>query len=654
MSPPTNQASRTRSRSVVCVGVLLTTFVLALLDLGRACTYPPRISLGSGGLAFLAVGSAAGALLGCVSLLLREELQSRLARFGVAGSATLGVLDALALLLLGFFAQDPRNATANVRVLVTVGIVVGLVASHWFWWTQSRRLPGWLRPCCALAGVGVCAWMLKQLRWNGDDWLRLALHLVLAVCALELVRLRQVWLRPRRVIIVMAFAALTLLGAPVMLRASPGARLALHHRSSHVRSWVHAHELLFDRDRDGAVALFGGSSQPPTARRGQEASAKPAAPSRSRLFGVAAGADVLLLSIDSFRWDGVRELSELREALGSHLLFETAVSPAGATKESLSSTLRGRAVRQLKFEAGPQTGGLILWRDPHPTLAHLLQPAGYRAVTVPTNHYGDPRSGVQSGFESIWVANFDARHHFPQKPPHTQNFVSTREALPVLLEAARVTRGPLCAWIHVMEPHSPYRISDPTGCDAARPVDCYRAALRETASNLARFVREFRALRGKTPVIAVFGDHGDEFGEHGGEFHGASLHSDQVRVGLLLAVPGVPGAEVAAPVSTAALPATLLELLGLAVPGSMTEPSLLPHLAGERPWPSLAVSELRLGAYFMVGYTGERFRYLHDPVHDVELLFDMKRDPLEQQNIATNQPALAAMRKLARVWREAH
>lgn len=647
LSPP--PPLRALERSAVWAGALLSAFSFALLDLVRITTHAPRVTFGAGALTFLVVGTALGATLGGVTLLVRDELASQLARWGVAGVAIAGVLDALALLLLGFFAQDPRNALANTRVLVSVAMVVGLVASHWFWWTQRSRLPGWLRPVCALLGIGACALMLQQLRWNADDWFRVALHLVIAVCVVQLVRLGSVRLPTRGMAVTAALVALTLLGAAPLLRASAGARLALHHRSGHARSWALTFEKLFDRDEDGAIALFGGNARTTSSAH----KAAQAAPFSSRLFASARGADVLLLSVDSLRWDAMKHLPELREALGPHVRFEAAVSPAGATKESLSSTLRGRAVRQLKFEVGPHTGGLVLWRDPHPTLAHVLQPAGYRVITVPTNHYGDPRSGVQSGFESIWAANYDARSHFPEKPPHAQNFVSTAEALPILLEAARLTRGPLCAWLHVMEPHSPYRTSNPGGCVGSM-VECYRAALRETSANLARFLREFSALRGKPPIVAVFGDHGDEFGEHGGAFHGASLHSDQVRVGFLLAVPGVPAASVSAPVSTAALPATLLELLGLAVPAAMTEPSLLASVTGERPWPTLAVSELRLGPYFMVGYTGQRFRYLHDPVHDVELLFDLQRDPLEQHDLARDESVLAPLRTLARAWDAAH
>jgi hypothetical protein len=668
MSSPSSQVQPARGYSATAIGVLLTVFVLVVLDLVRMRLHAPYLSSGTGALAFFAVASTTGALLGGVALLVREELLRKLASFAFIGSAVVGAVDALVLVLLGFFAQDPRNASPNLRVLLSFALIGALVGTKWFLATRSARLERWLRPACSLACIAACSWMMGQLRWNGDDWFRLALHLVLAACVIDLVRLQSARLpRPRVVLAMASLVALLLLSASTLLRASPQARLALHHRASHARSWVHAAERVFDWDGDGAIALFGGSAAlavPLVAERGADeahiervravATSRvldaPSLANQKGLFGSAADRDILLISLDSLRWDAIEHLPELRTALGPHLLFELAVSPATATKESLSGTLRGRPLRQLNFEQGPLTGGPILWRDPSPTLAHVLQPAGYRAVTVPTSHVGDPRNGMAAGFETIWVANYDARAQAPAKPPPVQTFVAAQEALPVLLEAARETRGPLCAWVHLMEPHAPYRLSDASRCNRAKPVDCYRAALRETSQRLAGFIREFTSSRGKEPIIAVFGDHGEEFGEHGGDFHGSSLHAEQVRVGFMLSVPGLKAARVATPVSTASLPATLLELLGLTVPTSMVEPSLLPSIAGERAWPAIAASELRLGSHFMIAYTGARFRYLHDPVHGVEMLFDLERDPLEQRNLAADPVALGSMRELARTW----
>jgi hypothetical protein len=281
--------------------------------------------------------------------------------------------------------------------------------------------------------------------------------------------------------------------------------------------------------------------------------------------------------------------------------------------------------------------------------------ANYRALTVPTSHVADPRTGVQSGFESVWAANYDAREREPARSPYAHGYVPADEVLAVVMGAARTTKGPLCAWVHLMEPHSPYTVRDPASCDRSVAGSCFRAAVRDTAERLKRLLEDFTRARGRAPIVAVFGDHGEEFGEHGGDFHATSVHAEQVRVGFMLAAPGVlPAARVDAPVSIASIPATLLELLGIAAPASMSEPSLLSAIQGESAWPELAVSELPVGTRRLLAYTGRRYRYLHDPVHATELLFEMQSDPYEQRDLSQREPAaLQRMRALARAWDEA-
>jgi arylsulfatase A-like enzyme len=155
--------------------------------------------------------------------------------------------------------------------------------------------------------------------------------------------------------------------------------------------------------------------------------------------------------------------------------------------------------------------------------------------------------------------------------------------------------------------------------------------------------------------VAVFGDHGEEFGEHGGRFHCSSVHAEQVRVVFWLAGAGIPVGRFDQPVSTAALPATVLEALALPPAPTMIVPSLLPALRGTAPFPELAVSELRYEYRQSVGYTGARYRLVHDPVNRIEMLFDAERDPLEQHDLARERPVeLERMRALARRWDERH
>ena len=652
--------------------VLTAALLLTGWDLVRIYATAPDFGLRFGGaLAFILVGGAATASILAIPLAARRLLEGALTQFGTAGAALLGALDAAAFICAAVLIQDPRSVSSDRRVLIALVSVIGLAAMRGLWHAHRHRFHALAdRVLGALLIAGSLA-ALTTLRWNGSDALRLALQLIFAIGLAGLLPLapsrRSAWGA-----IPLAICAALVGGASGLLHASDGARFALHHRGSQVRPAIAMLEWLSDSDGDAASALLGGRDCDPKRAdifpgaaeiggdgvdhncSGADGAAVRPRTARSAQVGAARGRDLLLLSIDSLRWDALHELASLRAALGPHVVFERAVSTAPATKESLSSALRGRPLRRLRFETTPDTHGAVLWRDHSPTLAHALAQGGYRVFTVPTSHVGDPRNGVQSGFDSIWAANYDAREQPPARSPFARQYLAAPEALAVLETTARATPGPLCAWVHLMESHAPYPVQNRASCDPHSARDCYGAALRETSDRLALFVREFTRLRGHTPVIAIFGDHGEEFGEHGGDFHASSVYAEQVRVSFLLAAEGVlPALRVQAPVSLAALPATVLDLLGVEVPPTMLEPSLLPALRAETPFPNLAVSELPIGRLRMVGYTGTRYRYLRDPVHEVELLFDMDADPYEQRDVSTTDRAgLLAMRSLARAWDE--
>lgn len=204
-----------------------------------------------------------------------------------------------------------------------------------------------------------------------------------------------------------------------------------------------------------------------------------------------------------------------------------------------------------------------------------------------------------------------------------------------------------------MEPHADYHWS-PTG-EGPRTRDGFRRAVRYESRLIAGLRRDLARLRRRPAIVAVFGDHGEEFGEHGGAVHGSSVHAELGRVTFLLSAPGLGATLHRAPVSLAALPATVLDLLGLPAPVDFTEPSLLPCLDGERPCPEPVVTELVHPYRSVTGYTTSRWRLVRDAAHDVDQLFDVVRDPVEQRDVAASRPReLASVRALAASWDARH
>jgi len=138
-------------------------------------------------------------------------------------------------------------------------------------------------------------------------------------------------------------------------------------------------------------------------------------------------------------------------------------------------------------------------------------------------------------------------------------------------------------------------LEDPNACervisdrDLAHVRALYDAEVRWTDDQIGRILDDLRA-RGELDrtVVVVTADHGDEFFEHGNVGHRKSLFEEVLRVPLLVRFPERLGAgkTVDAVASLVDVPATVLELTGLAEPGLAGETasrSLVPLATGAR------------------------------------------------------------------------
>jgi hypothetical protein len=495
----------------------------------------------------------------------------------------------------------------------------------------APRLPPRLTLCARVALVCAALALDQLLSVRRYPWIHLAADVAGAAAFLALIRpllARAPVLLPRA-LAVLALAAVA--GAPALASASMWARGSLYGRSTHAR--VHALVL-------GEILRPGAPAEPPVCAAGAAACAGFVPDPTSALSGSARGADLLLLSLDGLRWDHAHALAALWAELGPHVSFRHAWSPAPRTTYALSALFRGRPLRQVPLA---RRGGQDVVGDGD-TLATVLARAGYRTLHASTHQYLAGQNGVAHGFEQLADARlFDVQRHIPSGP-----------ALARVLAAAGTTQAPVAAWVHAMETHAPYRAHGRKQGDS--PAGLLRAA-GALGGEFASFVRAFRRARGQRPlVVAVFADHGEEFGEHGDRHHASTVYAEQVRVTFALAAPSLPARAVDAPVSMAALPATLFDLLGIERPCTFTVESLLGCIADAQRCPQLAVSELMpraRGGPKITGYAGASRRLLKDDAHHVLQLFDSRRDPYERDDLAEQDaPAADAMLRAARAWDE--
>ena len=291
--------------------------------------------------------------------------------------------------------------------------------------------------------------------------------------------------------------------------------------------------------------------------------------------------DLLLISVDALRADHLGAYGYARpttphiDALANEsVLFEHAYAPTPHTSYSVTSLMTGKYMRPLLLQGIAQDSD---------TWAGLLRTYGYRTAAFypPAVFFIDP-DRFQSfrdtflGFEYRWVEFTEGQRRVQQMRAY--------------LDAAPVDKR-LFTWVHLFAPHEPYEehAEFPFG---ERDLDRYDSEVRFADETVAALVSAFRARR-PNAVVILTSDHGEEFGEHGGHYHGTSVYEEQVRVPLIISAPGSLSARrIAEPVQSIDLLPTVLSALDIPRPPRLRGRDLGPLLTGKRPeGPGLVLAE---------------------------------------------------------------
>jgi choline-sulfatase len=203
-----------------------------------------------------------------------------------------------------------------------------------------------------------------------------------------------------------------------------------------------------------------------------------------------------------------------------------------------------------------------------------------------------------------------------------------------------------------------------SGRDWARMRALYRAEVEHLDAGFGRLVAALeRADLWHRSVIFLLSDHGEGFDiEHRRVHHGGRLHSDLLRVPLVVRVPGQTPRDETAPVSLVDLMPTILELAGTAPVADLDGRSFSSALRGE-PLPTDARPLYAMEHHYTWSDAGLRGKiqgsgrqptavavikgphwYLRDLWSDE--LYDMQTDPLQRRNLAGEADDLDAYRRL--------
>jgi len=354
------------------------------------------------------------------------------------------------------------------------------------------------------------------------------------------------------------------------------------------------------------------------------------APNADLQPGALRGANVLVVTIDTLRADrvgafgGERPTPTLDRLAAGGLRFTRAYAHAPMTLPAHTSILTGL----IPPRHGVHVNGSELDASV-PTLAELLGRSGYRTGAFVGSFVLDARFGLSRGFEvyddRVGTEHGPVSFGFVERPADRV----LRAAADWLLRPDTSGGPPWFAWVHLFDPHTPYR-APRTLVDSA-----YDNEVAFVDAELGSFLEQLGKAGLLTgTVIVALADHGEGLGDHGEETHGLFAYESTIRIPLIINGPGLQPATITRLAAQADLLPTIADLLGLEPYAGLDGRSLLPAIRGEADGDETTYFEA-LDAHLtrnwapLTGVVSGGWKYIDLPIPE---LFDLSRDPGEQTN----------------------
>ncbi|MDC0673713.1 alkaline phosphatase D family protein [Nannocystis radixulma] len=367
--------------------------------------------------------------------------------------------------------------------------------------------------------------------------------------------------------------------------------------------------------------------------------------------------NIVLISIDALRADALPDPENPDKSAAPRLSglastcadFRRTYAPGSRTAIGMGALMLGRYSAHIQWNLWIWDGKLINPKTatakdirglsngvqyttipeipPEGNLAQRMQAAGLRTMASPWDGYSRffrKDAGFDPGFEDYTDFNGKSWHE-PASP----------KVLPIALEQIDKHKEKhkdkrFFQWIHLFDPHE---------SDSDR--DRYAELVRSMDDAIGSFLDglEERGLRDKTAIFLV-ADHGEALGDHRNATHGTSLYEEQVRVPMLMCLPGRNGQVFRQPVSTLDAAATMLSVAGADLTG-IDGVNLLPLIdQGTYPAERPVFTELHRYMSSQAERTTDMqavilgdWKLIRDLKNDTAQLYNLAADPKEEQSV---------------------
>lgn len=373
--------------------------------------------------------------------------------------------------------------------------------------------------------------------------------------------------------------------------------------------------------------------------------------------------NVLFVVVDTLRADRVAEFGqraglvpEITRFGEGAVRFTSCHSHAPWTLPSCAALLSGRHPAEHGAGGNLQAGMRALAEGVR-TLPGVFGSAGYATHAIVNVAFLGADFQVTRDFDGLDAIHFASNVEVRRAEPTTDAALEWLD-----------TRGeePFFLFVHYFDPHAVYDPPQPFRRRFAKPQDqrddswvfgtrehmmalragqlvlgedtldraeaLYDGEVAYTDAAIGRLLDglEARGLAEDT-IVVITGDHGEEFGDHGGFEHGHTVYDELTHVPLLVRAPGVGPRDVDQDVRHIDLAPTLCELANLSPDEGFIGQSLVPGLNGHPMSDRPVLAQGNMWGPALTSWRSGGWKLIRGG--ESPELYDLSEDPLEQHDL---------------------
>jgi choline-sulfatase len=242
---------------------------------------------------------------------------------------------------------------------------------------------------------------------------------------------------------------------------------------------------------------------------------------------------VLLITIDTWRWDhvgasgkGLVETPHLDAVARAGVYIPRVQTTCPLTTPAHATILTGL----LPFHHGIRDNFHFALKPGVPTLSEAFREAGYETAALVSGAPLRRVYGLDRGFSLYDDQGIKHGREDELVPASRPGAITVERALAWL--KSRPAGSKVFLWVHLYEPHAPYE--PPSPYKERYTGRLYAGEVAYADELTGRLLDAVQGDSSRRWIVAITGDHGEGLGDHGEETHGLLLYGSTVDVPLIL------------------------------------------------------------------------------------------------------------------------